>query len=100
VPSLRTGGGHRLRKELFVKGIRQRWLRVDEVEEALDPTLMSAAERWLFYFSLRSAEVALLDAHGHSLTPDEAVPEYRRGLPIPPSSKELPDIDVPLFDGE
>lgn len=100
MPTLRTGGGHRLRKELFLKGIRQRWLNVDEIEAALDPSLMSAAERWLFYFSLRSAEVDLRDEDGHLLTPDELVPEFRRGRMSGLNGAMRPEIQPPLFEGE
>lgn len=75
---LRTGGSHRLRKELFHKAMRDGWLNVDEIEEAIPAGSMSAAERWLLYFSLRSFEVDLRDSGGRVLTPDDIVPEHRR----------------------
>lgn len=76
---LRVGGGHARRKELFVRGLRQGHLLVDDVEEALPPGLMTAPERWLFYFSLRAFEVDLRDRQGRSLSPDDIVPGGRRG---------------------
>ena len=39
---------------------------------------MTASERWLFYFSLRAAEVELRDSRGRIVTPDELVPEHRQ----------------------
>lgn len=75
---LRIGGGHKLRKALFVRGIRQGYLNIDEVEASIPPGLMTAAERWLLYFSLRAAHVELRDSEGRVVTPDELVPEHRR----------------------
>ncbi len=75
---LKIGGSHRMRKALFVRGLRQGYLNVEEVEAAVPPGTMSAAERWLLYFSLRASEVELRDADGHILTPDDLVPEHRR----------------------
>lgn len=79
-----------------MKGIRQGWLLVDEIEAALDPGLMSAAERWLFYFSLRSSEVELRDAGGRLLTPDELVPEFRPTQRRPVEERAIEDEDEPL----
>lgn len=76
--TLRIGGGHRLRKNLFIRGLRQGWINVDEVEESIDPGTMTAAERWLLYFSLRAAEVELRDGQGRIVTPDDLVPDKRR----------------------
>lgn len=74
----RTGGSHRLRKALFRKAMREGSLNVDEVEAAIPPGSMTAAERWLLYFSLRAFEVDLRDSEGRVLTPDDIVPEHRR----------------------
>ena len=74
---LRIGGGHKLRKALFVRGIRQGYLNVDEVEASIPPGLMTASERWLLYFSLRAAHVELRDSQGRVVSPDELVPEHR-----------------------
>lgn len=75
---LRIGGGHTIRKSLFVRGIRQGFLNVEEVEDTLPPGLLTPAERWLLYYSLRAADVELRDQDGHVLTPDELVPQHRR----------------------
>ncbi len=64
--------------ELFIRGLRVGHLAVEEVEGSLPPELMSAAERWLFYFSLHASDIELRDSQGHVLTPDELVPEGRR----------------------
>lgn len=74
---LPVSGGHRLRRDLFKRAIRQGWLEVDDVESSLPPGLLTSAERWLLYFSLRASEVELRDAQGRSVTPDELVPEGR-----------------------
>ena len=74
---IRVGGGHRLRKDLFKRALRQGWLDVDEVEASMPPGLLTAAERWLLYFSLRAAEVELRDAEGRAVTADDLVPEGR-----------------------
>jgi hypothetical protein len=74
----RAGGGHRRRMELFMRGIKQGHIDVEEVEEALPPELLTAPERWLLYFSLHAADVELRDRAGNVLTPDEIVPEGRR----------------------
>jgi hypothetical protein len=78
VSTLKIGGGHRLRKALFVRGLKLGTLNVDEIEAAVPPGMMTAAERWLLYFSLRAAEVELRDSDGRILTPDDLVPEHRR----------------------
>lgn len=75
---LKIGGGHPMRKELFVRGLRQGYVNVDDVEAAIPPGLMTAAERWLLYFSLRSAEVELRDGQGRLVTPDDIVTDRRR----------------------
>ncbi len=48
---------HFERKRLFSKGFRRRFLTVDEIERSLPPGSLSAMERWLFYYSLRAAEI-------------------------------------------
>lgn len=102
MPSIRISGNHKLRKALFVKGIRQGHLTVDEVEDAIPPGLLTAAERWLLYFSLRSADVQLRDRAGRVVTPDDVV---RRGStrrssgPGPTDFSDL-DLDLDLEEGE
>ncbi|MHB1844423.1 MAG: RNA polymerase sigma factor region1.1 domain-containing protein [Deltaproteobacteria bacterium] len=54
---VKIGQSHRARKRLFAKGLRQRFLTVEEIEDALPSGSMTAAERWLLYYSLRAAQV-------------------------------------------
>lgn len=75
---VKIGHAHKLRKNLFVKGLREGYLDVAEVERTLPEGLMSASERWLFYFSLRASQVELRDSAGRPVTPDDVVPEGRR----------------------
>lgn len=74
---LKAGGGHTVRKALFVQGIRQGYLDIEEVERRMPEGLLTPAERWLFYFSLRASDVELRDAEGRPITPDEIVPHGR-----------------------
>jgi hypothetical protein len=60
---------HEARKALFQIGIRRGHLTLDEIDRALPPGTLSAAERWLLFYSLRAAGVEIRDARG------EAVPE-------------------------
>jgi hypothetical protein len=53
----RIGLAHLERKRLFMKGFRERILTVAEIEASLPPGSLSAMERWLFYYSLRAAEI-------------------------------------------
>jgi hypothetical protein len=57
----RTGKSYLARKALFAKGLREGRLSVQEIEEALPPGTLTAAERWLLYYSLRAARVAIID---------------------------------------
>ena len=69
----RIGQTYSARKELFAKGLRNGRLTVQEIEAALPPGTLTAAERWLLYYSLRAARVEILDEltgqvdHGLSL---------------------------------
>ncbi|MFZ5469386.1 MAG: hypothetical protein ACOZIN_08115 [Myxococcota bacterium] len=49
------------RKALFAKGIKEGRLTVREILAALPPGTLTAAERWLLYYSLRAAEVEIVD---------------------------------------
>lgn len=62
VPS-RTGRSHRIRKELFQRGLRQGWLSLTEIDRSLPPTT-GQGERWLFLYSLRAAGIELRDGRG------------------------------------
>jgi len=48
---------HVARRELFRKGMRQGYVTVQDIEEALPEGTLSASERWLLYYSLRAANV-------------------------------------------
>lgn len=75
----RIGKTYLARKALFAKGIREGRLTVQEIEEALPPGTLTAAERWLLYYSLRAAQVEIVDEltgqvdHGLSLA-EESLP--------------------------
>ena len=49
------------RKELFAKGLREGRLTVQEIERALPQGALTAAERWLLYYSFRAAQVEIVD---------------------------------------
>jgi hypothetical protein len=46
---------------LFRLGLRRGWVTVSEIEEELPEGSLSAAERWLFLYSLRAADVEIRD---------------------------------------
>lgn len=51
---------HEARKTLFRKGVQEGRLSVDEIEETLPEGGLTPAERWLFYYSLRAADIEIL----------------------------------------
>jgi hypothetical protein len=57
----KIGKSYLARKSLFAKGLREGKLSVQEIEEALPAGTLTAAERWLMYYSLRAAEVEIVD---------------------------------------
>ncbi len=57
----RIGKSYLARKALFAKGLKEGRLSVQEIEEALPPGSLTAAERWLLYYSLRAAQVEIID---------------------------------------
>jgi hypothetical protein len=57
----RIGTSYLARKALFAKGLKDGRLTVQEIEEALPAGTLTAAERWLLYYSLRAAEVEIID---------------------------------------
>ena len=57
----KIGKTYLARKELFAKGIRDGRLTVQEIERARPPGSLTPAERWLLYYSLRAAEIELVD---------------------------------------
>ncbi len=76
----RIGKSYVARKALFAKGLRDGRLTVQEIEAALPPGTLTAAERWLLYYSLRAAQVEIIDEvtgevdHGLSLAELSAAP--------------------------
>lgn len=56
----KIGKSHLSRKALFRRGVRNGYLTVDEIEEALPAGSLTSSERWLLYYSLRAAEVEIL----------------------------------------
>lgn len=57
----KIGQSYVARKELFAKGLREGRLTIQEIERALPPGTLTAAERWLLYYSLRAAQVEIVD---------------------------------------
>jgi hypothetical protein len=57
----RTGPSHEARKALFAKGLREGRLSAQEIERALPPGSLTAADRWLLYYSFRAAHVEIVD---------------------------------------
>jgi hypothetical protein len=57
----RIGKSYTARKALFAKGLRDGRLTVQEIEKALPAGTLTAAERWLLYYSLRAAQVEIID---------------------------------------
>jgi hypothetical protein len=57
----RIGKSYVARKALFAKGLKDGRLTVQEIEEALPAGTLTAAERWLLYYSLRAAQVEIID---------------------------------------
>ena len=77
----RIGKSYMARKALFAKGLREGRLTVQEIESALPSGTLTAAERWLLYYSLRAAQVEIVDEvtgqvdHGFMLE-EQAPPEH------------------------
>lgn len=57
----RIGKSYLARKALFAKGLKEGRLSVQEIEDALPAGSLTAAERWLLYYSLRAAQVEIID---------------------------------------
>ncbi len=73
----KIGQSYVARKQLFAKGLKQGRLSVQEIEEALPEGALTAAERWLLYYSLRASRVDIVDEvtgqvdHGFQEAPTE-----------------------------
>lgn len=59
--SSRVGDSYLARKALFAKGLKEGRLTFQEIERALPEGSLTGAERWLLYYSLRAAQVELVD---------------------------------------
>ncbi len=59
---VRIGKGHGVRKALFELGLRRGYLTFEEVEKSLPLGPLTPAEQWLLYYSLRAAEIELLES--------------------------------------
>ncbi|MFL5320339.1 MAG: hypothetical protein ACJ790_11835 [Myxococcaceae bacterium] len=57
----KIGSSYLARKQLFSKGIKEGRLSMQEIERALPEGTLTAAERWLLYYSLRAAQVEIVD---------------------------------------
>ena len=53
--------GSSKRPALFAKGLRQGFLTLDEIEQALADEALTPSERWLLYYSLRAAQIEVRD---------------------------------------
>jgi hypothetical protein len=78
----RIGQAYLARKTLFSKGIRDKRLSVQEIERLLPPGSLSASERWLLYYSLRAAEVELVNEETGEVD-DGGFPEYGESVAGP-----------------
>jgi hypothetical protein len=58
---VKIGESYTARKQLFARGLRHGRLTVQEIEEALPSGALTAAERWLLYYSLKAAEIEIVD---------------------------------------
>ena len=65
----RIGKSYVARKALFAKGLREGRLSVQEIDAALPTGTLTAAERWLLYYSLRAAQVEIVDEHTGQVDP-------------------------------
>jgi hypothetical protein len=68
---------HEARKALFQLGIRRGNLSIGEIDRALPSGSLSPAERWLLFYSLRAAGVAIRDETGDAVDglPGSAPPD-------------------------
>lgn len=65
----RIGQSYQARKALFAKGLRDGRLTMQEIEAALPAGTLTAAERWLLYYSLRAAQVEIVDVETGQVDP-------------------------------
>lgn len=77
---IRTGRNHRAKKDLFQKGLQRGYLTIQEIETSLPSGALTAAERWLLYYSLRAAEVEIRDEFGAAVSAPPPSEEALRAL--------------------
>lgn len=72
----RIGKSYLARKQLFKKGIREGRLTVQEIDLALPAGTLTAAERWLLYYSLRAARIQIVDEVSGQVDPGLHLDEH------------------------
>ncbi|MBS2027469.1 MAG: RNA polymerase sigma factor region1.1 domain-containing protein [Deltaproteobacteria bacterium] len=85
---LKIGKSHHARKELFARGLRQGYLTVDEIEQALPAGTLTPSERWLLYFSLRAAEVEIRGQPPAEAEPPQHPEQVEHAEAQPPTEQE------------
>lgn len=67
----KRGKGYLARKSLFTKGLKQGYLTFQEIDRALPPGSLTATDRWLLYYSVRAANIRVVDqtAQPHPAAP-------------------------------
>jgi hypothetical protein len=67
-----VGQNYDARKQLFAKGLKYGRLTASEIEAAVPEGTLTAAERWLLFYSLRAAEVEIIDDRASGVPPEPA----------------------------
>ncbi len=92
---VKLGRGHGAKKQLFQRGLRRGFLTIQEIESSLPPGTMTAAERWLLYYSLRAAEIELRDETGNLVTVQPLSQEELSRLASERQQGEAPPAEQP-----
>lgn len=77
----KIGQSHLARKALFRQGVKDGYLTVEDIEQALPAGTLTAAERWLLYYSLRAAEIEILGDTDELFGLDARAKEEQPGEP-------------------
>jgi hypothetical protein len=80
---VKIGKSYLARKALFKKGLQSGQLTVQEIEEALPAGTLTAAERWLLYYSLKAAEVEIIDEVTGQVDSAPLIPHEAEGESAP-----------------
>ncbi len=75
---VKIGQSYTARKHLFAKGLKSGRLTVQEIEEALPPGTLTAAERWLLYYSIKAAEIEIVDELTGEVDSEPLIPHEQR----------------------